>query len=121
MFISKVIGEKKRWRQYKARVRKLPAAYRAAIEALERYVMYCGGGDGTGWDNMLDDLADLFEQGAANKAAIRDLVGADPVEFIETFIRNYPAGQWILRERARLAAAIEVAAGERSEGAGEEH
>ena len=32
MFISKMIGEKRRWRQYKARTRKLPANYRAAVE-----------------------------------------------------------------------------------------
>jgi hypothetical protein len=29
-FISKVIGPKRRWREYKARVRQLPPNYRAA-------------------------------------------------------------------------------------------
>jgi hypothetical protein len=32
----------------------------------------------------------------------------DPVEFIETFVRNYPKGQWIIRERERLTNAIAV-------------
>jgi|SRR5215211_1428468 len=36
----------------------------------------------------------------------------DPVEFAEAFLRNYPAGQWITRERERLISAIERAAGE---------
>ncbi len=36
----------------------------------------------------------------------------DPVEFIETFVQNYPKGQWIIRERERLTNAIERAAGE---------
>jgi DNA-binding ferritin-like protein (Dps family) len=43
-FISKVVGEKGRWREYKARTRRLPANYRAAVEAVERYLMYFGGG-----------------------------------------------------------------------------
>ena len=45
--ISKVIGEKRQWRQHKARTRQLPASYRTALEALERYLMHAGpGGDG---------------------------------------------------------------------------
>jgi DNA-binding ferritin-like protein (Dps family) len=39
---------------------------------------------------MLEDLADLFEQAAANGIPIRGIVGQDPVEFAEAFLRNYP-------------------------------
>ena len=111
--ISKVVGEKRQWRVYKARARQLPASYRTALDALERYLNYCGGtgGDGTA---MYADLIDLFEQSAANGTPVRDIVGEDPVEFIETFVRNYPKGQWIIRERERLTKAIERAAGEDS-------
>ena len=109
-FISKVIGEKGQWRQYKARTRQLPASYRTAVDALERYLMYFGtGGGGTA---IYEDLIDLFEQSAANGTPIREIVGEDPVEFIETFVRNYPKGQWIIRERERLTNAIGRAAGE---------
>jgi DNA-binding ferritin-like protein (Dps family) len=109
-FISKLIGPKRQWRQYKARARQLPASYRTALDALERYLNYLGGGDdGTA---MYADLIDLFEQSAADRTPIRKIVGEDPVEFIETFIRNYPKGQWIIRERERLVRAIERAAGE---------
>lgn len=111
-FASKVIGDKKRWRQYKARKEQLPANYRTAIDAVERYLMYFGRGDGPSWASMLDDLADLFEQSAANGTPIREIVGEDPVEFVEAFIQNYPEGQWRIRERKRLTNAIERAAGE---------
>lgn len=111
-FASKVIGDKKRWRQYKARKEQLPANYRTAIDAVERYLMYFGRGDGPSWASMLDDLADLFEQSAANGTPIREIVGEDPVEFVEAFIQNYPEGQWRIRERERLTNAIERAAGE---------
>jgi len=108
-----VIGEKRRWRQYKARTRQLPASYRTAVEALERYLMHIGpGGDGAGAASMFEDLVDLFEQSAANRTPIREIVGEDPVEFLEAFVRNYPDGQWRIRERERLISAIERAAGE---------
>ena len=112
-FLSKVIGGKKRWREHKARTRQLPASYRTALEALERYLMYCGpGGDGEEAASMFDDLGDLFEQSAANGTTIREIVGEDPVEFLEAFVRNYPDGKWRIRERKRLTSAIERAAGE---------
>ena len=65
---------------------------------------------------MLEDLVELFEQSAANRTPIRDIVGEDPVEFVEAFVQNYPEGQWRLRERERLISAIARAAGEDTEG-----
>ena len=41
---------------------------------------------------MYGDLADLFEQSAANGTPIREIVGEDPVEFVETFVANYSEG-----------------------------
>jgi DNA-binding ferritin-like protein (Dps family) len=109
-FTAKVIGDKRRWREYKARTRQLPASYRTAVDALERYLMYFGtGGGGT---EIFEDLIDLFEQSAADGTPIRDIVGEDPVEFIEAFVRNYPKGQWIIRERERLTSAIKRAEAE---------
>ena len=108
------IEQKKRYRQYKARVERLPASYRTAIEALQRYSYYFGHGTAEGGLSMLDDLADLFEQGAANGTPVREITGEDPVEFAEAFLRNYPEGQWIIRERERLTSAIDRAAAEES-------
>ena len=111
--IAKVIGEKRQWRQHKTRTRQLPPSYRTAVEALERYMMYCGpGGDGAEAASMFEDLIDLFEQSAANGTPIREIVGEDPVEFLEAFVRNYPDGAWRVRERQRLISAIDRAAGE---------
>lgn len=109
---AKVIGEKKRWRDYKARARKLPEPYRAAIDAFERYLMVAGGVvDGDSAASLFENLADLFEQSAADGTPIREIVGDDPVEFIEGFIRNYPEGDWRSRERQRLIDAIDQVAG----------
>ena len=111
-FISRVIGPKRRWWAYQARVRHLPPSYRAAVEALERYLMLFGRGDGAGWAEMLEDLADLFEQSAANATPIREIFGDDPTEFVETFVQNYPEAQWVTGERERLRNAMARAAGE---------
>ena len=111
-FLANVVGEKRQWRQHKARTRQLPASYRTAVEALERYWNYCGtGGDGAA-SSMFEDLVDLFEQSAANGTPIREIVGEDPVEFLEAFRRNYSDGQWRIRERDRLISAIGRAEGE---------
>ena len=115
-WIEQVTGsleQKKRYRQYKARTKQLPANYRSAVEALERYLMYFGSiTRGETLVSMLEDLADLFEQSAANGTPIREIVGQDPVEFAETFLQNYWEGQWINKERERLTSAIDRAAGQ---------
>ena len=108
-FTSKVIGDKRRWREYKARVRRLPENYRMAVEAFERYLMYFGAVDAESAASLFEDLADLFEQAAADGTPIREIVGEDPVEFIETLIQNYDRGGYVARERERLTSAIDRA------------
>ena len=107
------LAQKRRYRQYRARTRQLPASYREAVEALERYLMYFGAiAKGDVLVSMLEDLGELFEQSAATRTPIRAIVGEDPVEFAEEFVRNYARGQWINKERERLTSAIDHAAGE---------
>jgi DNA-binding ferritin-like protein (Dps family) len=113
MWIEKITGDlagKKQYREYRARVKALPAGYREAATAVERYVMYLGpSDDGTQLVLMLADLADLFEQSVADGTPIRQLVGEDPVEFAQTFLNSYSGGSWIKREGARLAKSIDAA------------
>jgi DNA-binding ferritin-like protein (Dps family) len=114
---TKVIGDKRRWRAYKARVRALPPNYRTAVDALERYLMFFGASDGDGAASMFEDLADLFERAAADGTPIREIVGEDPVEFVEAFLANYTKGGWVTKERERLTNGIkkaEEASGETS-------
>ena len=59
---------------------------------------------------MFEDLADLFEQSAADGTPIREIVGEDPVEFVEAFLAELPEGaRGSRRERERLTNAIERA------------
>jgi DNA-binding ferritin-like protein (Dps family) len=112
-FISKVIGPKRRWRAYKARVRQLPENYRTAVDAVERYLMYFVPANGDSAASMFEDLADLFERAAADGTPIREIVGEDPVEFVEAFAQNYSKGGYVpTRGRERLISAIEGATGD---------
>ena len=111
--ISKVIGPKRRWRAYKARVKQLPTNYRTAVEAIEHYLMHFVPTDGDSVVSEFEDLADLFERAAADGTPIREIVGGDPVEFVETFAQNYTQGGYVPnRERERLISAIDRAEGE---------
>lgn len=111
------LEQKKQYKAYKARVKELPENYRTAVEALNRYLMYRGSiTRGEVLVQMLEDLADLFEQSAASGTSIRAIVGADPTEFAEAFLANYSDGEWINKERERLTAAIDsVTSAERVE------
>ncbi|SJM68280.1 DUF1048 domain-containing protein [Gulosibacter sp. 10] len=105
------LGEKRRWREAQARIKALPADYRAAAQAVERYLMHFGVvSKGDVLVQMTDDLASLFEQAAADATPIRSVVGEDPVGFAEDFLANYADGQWIAKERRRLVTAIDALA-----------
>lgn len=105
--------DKKRWRRYEARKEEFPPSYWTAIDGLERYFLYAGSiVKSDVLMRMLEDLADLIERAAVDGTPIRDIVGDDPVEFADTFIRNYADGQWVNKERKRLTDAIDQAAGD---------
>ena len=115
-FIEKVvgdIGDKRRWREYKARVAALPRAHREAIDAVERYLIYRGViTKGDALVSMLEELADVFAHGASNGITVRGIIGADPVLFADTFLAKFSESEWIEKERKRLVDAIERVAGE---------
>ncbi|WP_235094915.1 DUF1048 domain-containing protein [Streptomyces sp. A1-5] len=83
------------------------------MEAIERYLMHFVPTDGDSNASMLEDLAELFEQAAVDGTSIREIVGQDPVEFVEAFVQNYSEGGYVpAGERKRLTDALTRAAGE---------
>jgi DNA-binding ferritin-like protein (Dps family) len=112
-FTAKVIGDKRRWREYKARVRRLPPNYAVAVDAIEHYLMHFGVEDADSAAALFEAIADLFEQSAADGKTIREVVGENPLEFIEALLRNYPEQKWRSREQQRLISAIDLAAGDK--------
>jgi DNA-binding ferritin-like protein (Dps family) len=114
-FMSRVVGDKRRWRDYKARTKRLPEDYRTVIKAIERYLMHFVPTDSDSAASMFEDLADLFEQAAADGTPVREIVGEDPADFAGAFAQNYSEGGYVpTRERKRLTDAIDRAAGDRA-------
>lgn len=104
------LEQKKRYRQYKARLEELPEPYGSAAKALQRYLTYYGGStDGDTIITMMGDSVELWERAAADGVSVRTIVGDDPVEFAESFAQAYGGAHWIDQERARLNQAIEDA------------
>ena len=108
---SKIIGPKKEWKAYKARVKALPLPYMEAVAGVERYVMHFGGiNDAEQAQSLFNDVIDIFERAAADNTPIRDVVGEDPVEFADALIRNYQQTGYVAKEQARLRDAVAKAA-----------
>jgi DNA-binding ferritin-like protein (Dps family) len=109
------LGDKKQWREYKARIKALPAAYRTAAEGVEKYLMYTGNvSDGKKLVAMCHDLADLFERAATDGTPVRDIVGENPSEFVDAFAANYSDGGWVAKQQQKLGKAIDEAEKEES-------
>jgi DNA-binding ferritin-like protein (Dps family) len=111
---AKVIGDKKRWRAYRARTRALPEAYRTAVDGIERYLMFFGAVDGDSAASVFEDVADIFERAAADGTPIRDIVGDDPAAFVDDLVANYDKGGYVAREKMRLDDAIARAEAEQA-------
>lgn len=101
------LEQKKQYKQAKARIEALPEPYRTVANAQHRYTMYYGGiTDGDTLVQIFVDLADLWERAAIDGTPIDDIIGADPVEFAETYAEAYGGTQWVDKERARLTQAV---------------
>ncbi|KZF12643.1 MAG: DUF1048 domain-containing protein [Rhodococcus sp. (in: high G+C Gram-positive bacteria)] len=107
------IEQKKHYKLHMARIEALPEPYRSAAKAFNRYFMYYGSvSDGELLITMIGDHADLWERAAVDGTPVRDVVGTDPVEFAEEFVRAYTDKEWLDKERDRLTKSIDAAAGE---------
>ncbi|MEA5154413.1 DUF1048 domain-containing protein [Raineyella sp.] len=108
--ITGSLEQKREYNRYRARLDALPEPYGTVAKALHRYFMYSAGTpEGDVALTMMGDLTDLWERAAADGTPVRDIVGADPVEFADTFVQAYLGKRWIDKERARLTDVIERA------------
>lgn len=109
--IAGSLDEKKRYKQYQARIKALPVPYADVAQAFQRYPMYSGGFvlDGDTALRMIGDMVDLWERATADGTPVRDIVGADPVDFAETFAQSYTGTRWVDKERRRLTQAVDAA------------
>lgn len=103
--IQDMIKEKKQYYAYKRRKEQLPANYKLAVDALETYMFnFAKGG---GFQVVLDDMLQLFEESAIEQIPVADIIGSDPVDFATTLMAQYPEELWIIKIQNKLRKEIE--------------
>ena len=85
-FLKKVIGDKKRWNKAEARAKALPADYQVVYNEIKQYMWNLwrfSAGNDVGDVAPLEDLLELFEEGAANGKSVLDVTGEDVAAFCD--------------------------------------
>lgn len=89
MGIGEVLEGKRQWRAHMARVKALPADYRIVYEEVQKYLFKVGTVSLTG-GNLLSEILDFFEGGAASGKGVMELIGPDVAAFCDGLIGDPP-------------------------------
>ena len=89
MVIRDIIEGKRQWRAHMARVRALPPDYRIVYQEMQKYLFKVGPVSLTDGD-LLSDIADFFEDGAASGRSAMELIGPDVAAFCDDLIGDTP-------------------------------
>ena len=97
---EKVVGEKKKYRQMKARIEALPEDYQYVYKKIQQYMWGFAAGDGYDMIKVQYDLIELFEAGAADGRKVLEITGEDVAAFSDELLRN--AKNYIDKRRESL-------------------
>jgi len=89
MSIRDIIEGKRHWRAHVARVKALPPDYRIVYEEMQKYLFKVGPVSLTDGD-LLSDIVDFFESGAASGKGVIELIGTDVAAFCDGLIGDSP-------------------------------
>ncbi len=101
--IRKQFSDDKQYHSYKRRKAALPKTYQEMLTALITYMeKFAKSGAFTA---VLNDLLDIFEEGADATVSVTEIVGEDPINFAETIMRQHPEEVWLSDQRTQLLTA----------------
>ena len=92
--------EKKEYKIYLERIKKLPEDYRKTFKKIDTYMWSFASSS-----SMLDvlyDILDMFEEGVAVNKKITDIVGTDVGSFCEDILKEIPEKTWINDIKKRI-------------------
>ncbi|MFT4137048.1 DUF1048 domain-containing protein [Microbacterium sp.] len=89
MSIRDIIDGKRQWRAHMARIKALPPDYRIVYAEMQKYLFKVGTVSLTG-GNVLAEIADYFEDGAASGKSVTELIGPDVATFCDGLIGDSP-------------------------------
>ena len=87
MSIHDIIEGKKQWRAHLARVKALPPDYQIVYKEIQRYLFKVGPVDLTD-GQLLSEIVDFFEEGAAAGKGVLELIGTDVAAFCDGLIKD---------------------------------
>ena len=91
-------ADKKEYREYMARVKKLPRDYRKMFDGIKDYV-WTASGTLDGSLKELYGVIELFEQGAADGKKVLEITGKDVAAFCDELTRDSRTWQGKMREK----------------------
>jgi DNA-binding ferritin-like protein (Dps family) len=87
MGIQDIIEGKKQWRAHVSRVKALPADYQIVYREMQKYLFKVGPTDLLE-GNLLPEIVEFFEAGAADGKGVRELIGPDVAAFTDDLIKD---------------------------------
>jgi DNA-binding ferritin-like protein (Dps family) len=100
MSIRDIIDGKRQWRAHMARVKALPPDYRIVYEEMQKYLFKVGPVSLTD-GNLLSEIVDFFESGAAAGKGVMELIGPDVAAFCDGLIGDSPTYSDLYQESIR--------------------
>ncbi|MDR3072381.1 MAG: DUF1048 domain-containing protein [Clostridiales Family XIII bacterium] len=99
------VGEEKRiYRSYEARVKKLPREYQIVYREARKYIWNFST---DGLMDVLYDIVELFEQGAAEGKRVLDVTGDDVADFCDGLLSEWRSRTWTGNLRQKLNDKVE--------------
>ena len=87
MSIQDIIEGKKQWRTHTARVKALPPDYQIVYKEMQKYLFKVGPVDLPD-GQLLSEIVDFFEEGAASGKGVLELIGNDVAAFTDGLIKD---------------------------------
>lgn len=86
--ISKMIKEKREYKQQMGRIDALPEDYQFVFKKIQRHIWQFVAGAGYDMMAVQYELIDLFEEGAAAGKDVLEVTGKDVAAFVEELLKN---------------------------------
>lgn len=88
MRIQDIIEGKKEWRVHMARVKALPHDYQIVYKEIQKYIFKVGPVEPADGTDLLSEIIDFFEQGAALGKGVLEVTGSDVAAFCDDLIKD---------------------------------
>lgn len=88
MRIQDIIEGKKEWRVHMARVKALPHDYQIVYKEIQKYIFKVGPVELADGTDLLSEIIDFFEQGAALGKGVLEVTGSDVAAFCNDLIKD---------------------------------